>query len=212
MPERPLLILPSPGQPGPRRKLGGGAPKLHQPSRESQGKRLAPRLEALEAVFDAGRARLRTGAAGLEPEQIVVLETAGPIDQFFAAVKRIPGLEWLTEIEQEDIPPDDDFFRLDTNGRRKDEAIRGRVFLVLANQQARRAMRPRDRRALPASAAGGAELEIAVSSRADAGALETPVPYALAVTLEVAEDLGIEIYDEVRARIRAKVQVAAGTS
>ena len=29
------------------------------------------------------------------------------------------------------------------------------------------------------------------------------VPYALAVTLEVTEELGVDIYDEVRATIRA---------
>ena len=55
----------------------------------------------------------------------------------------------------------------------------------------------------------GASLEIQVSCRASAGALEDEIPYALAVTLEIAEELDIDIYDEVRsivqvARIRAE--------
>ena len=49
-------------------------------------------------------------------------------------------------------------------------------------------------------------LEIQVSCRADAGTLEDEVPYALAITLEVAEALDVDIYDEVRAAVHA-VQV-----
>ena len=41
-------------------------------------------------------------------------------------------------------------------------------------------------------------LDIQVSCRADAGALEQEVPYALVTTLEVAEEIDVEIYDEVR--------------
>ncbi|MBI5440047.1 MAG: S8 family peptidase [Deltaproteobacteria bacterium] len=57
----------------------------------------------------------------------------------------------------------------------------------------------------------GDTLEIRVSCRADAGALEDVVPYALATTLEVAEEVGVEIYDEVRVRVHAaRVQVVPG--
>ena len=48
-----------------------------------------------------------------------------------------------------------------------------------------------------------ANLEIQVSCRADAGTLEDEVPYALAITLEIAEALGVDIYDEVRAAVHA---------
>jgi hypothetical protein len=53
----------------------------------------------------------------------------------------------------------------------------------------------------------GDHLEILVSCRADAGALEDPVPYAVAVTLEVAEEIGVPIYDEVRARVQARTRI-----
>ena len=49
----------------------------------------------------------------------------------------------------------------------------------------------------------GDALEIRVSCRADAGTLEERVPYALVTTLEVAEDLALDIYDEVRTAVRA---------
>jgi hypothetical protein len=54
----------------------------------------------------------------------------------------------------------------------------------------------------------GANLEILVSCRADAGALEDPIPYALATTLEVAADIGVTVYEEVRERVQARVRVA----
>ncbi len=55
----------------------------------------------------------------------------------------------------------------------------------------------------------GANLEIQVSCRADAGTLEAEIPYALATTLDVTAGIDVDIYDEVRtvlhaARVRAQ--------
>ncbi len=50
----------------------------------------------------------------------------------------------------------------------------------------------------------GANLEIQVSCRADAGTLEDEAPYALVTTIEVASDLWVsDIYEEVRAAVQA---------
>ena len=50
----------------------------------------------------------------------------------------------------------------------------------------------------------GASLEVQVNCRADAGALEEEVPYALVSTIEVTSDLWVSnIYDEVRAGVQA---------
>jgi len=137
MPERPLLILPSPTQPVLRsNKFGGGGP-IGRPSRERQADRLGPKFTALQEAFDALRARLQVVAAGTTPEKVLVLETAGSIEDFILAVQNIDGMEWLGEIQEEEIPPDDDFFALDTRGIRKpDKKLRGQVFLVFSNQQA----------------------------------------------------------------------------
>ena len=113
---RPLLILPEPGQPGKRRSLAGGLPRQHRPNRKRQAERLAPLFARLDAAFTARRARLTATASGLVPEEVIVLETVGPVDTFFGAVKRIRGMEWLGEYELEDIPPDDDFFAIDSRG------------------------------------------------------------------------------------------------
>lgn len=50
-------------------------------------------------------------------------------------------------------------------------------------------------------------LEILVNCRADAGDLSETVPYAIAVSLEVAEGIDISIYNEIQTRIRPSVTV-----
>jgi len=138
---RPLLILPEPGQPGKRRNLTGGASRPHHPDRARQAERLAPQFARLEAAFAARRAKLSATASGLVPEQVIVLETVGPVDAFFGAVKRIRGMEWLGEYELEDIPPDDDFFAVGTRGEpRPEKTLRGRLFMVFSDQDALKQM------------------------------------------------------------------------
>lgn len=55
----------------------------------------------------------------------------------------------------------------------------------------------------------GAALDLVVSCRADAGVLDGEVPYALLATVEVPADLGISIYEEIRAALRVRVQPTA---
>ena len=137
MPDRPLLILPSPGEPLSRRKKGSGNAKFNRPSRDRQAERLVPRFELLQQAFEARRARLRVEAHGIVPEEVVVLETVGTVDGFIHAVENVPGMEWLAEIDEEDIPPDDDFFTPSETGEaRTGKALRGRLFVVFANQDA----------------------------------------------------------------------------
>jgi hypothetical protein len=79
---------------------------------------------------------LRTESSGITPEEVIVLETVGPVDGFVAAVRNIEGLEWLGELDKEDIPADDDFFLEDRQGAvQPDRTTRGRLFLVFTNQQ-----------------------------------------------------------------------------
>ena len=133
MAERPLLILPEPTQASRGNKGGGGSgPKPLTPGRQKE--RIGPRLTELEAAFEAKRLVLQTTAAGLVPEDVLVLETAGTIDEFFRAVSRVDGLEFLAEFDEDDIPPDDDFFDEKKSGER--EQYRGRVYLMFASQKA----------------------------------------------------------------------------
>ncbi len=58
----------------------------------------------------------------------------------------------------------------------------------------------------------GEEIVVRVSCREDAPGLEGKVPYAIAVTLEVAESIGIDIYAEVRERVQQRLQIQAENS
>jgi hypothetical protein len=52
-------------------------------------------------------------------------------------------------------------------------------------------------------------LRVRVTCRAQAGGLDEPVPYALAVSLETAIGSGISVYDEVRAAVLPPIRAAA---
>ena len=136
MPERPLLVLPKPGQPVRRAKRRGFPPNVNRPSRERQGERLTPRFEALQQAIESHRAWFQLDAQALIPEVVVVLETVGTVDSFIHAVDRIPGMEWLAEIEEVDMPPDDNFFVQTSAGERTDRSLSGRLFMVFTNQTA----------------------------------------------------------------------------
>lgn len=56
---------------------------------------------------------------------------------------------------------------------------------------------------------GNDHMLVKVNCRPDAGSLDVEVPYALAVTIEVAEGLDVPVYNEIRERIRPQVPVAA---
>lgn len=58
----------------------------------------------------------------------------------------------------------------------------------------------------------GDDVVVRVSCREDAPGLQGPVPYAVAVTLETADEIDVDIYAEVRERVRQRLQVQAGTS
>jgi len=136
MPEKPLLILPTPTAPAERGKKQGGGSNVNKPSRARQGERLGPRFTALQNTLDARKASLQSEVTGMIPEEVLVLETAGPVKDFAITVRNA-GIEWLGEIEEEDIPPDDDFFEKNKKGeKREDKLLRGRLFLVFSNQEA----------------------------------------------------------------------------
>jgi hypothetical protein len=57
--------------------------------------------------------------------------------------------------------------------------------------------------------ADGSSVDLVVSCRADAGDLVDEVPYALLATVEVPEDIGIALYEEIRAALQVRIRPAA---
>lgn len=131
MTERPLLLFPTP-ETASRSTLGGGGGRIRKPAPQRQWDRLSPIFSQLQAAFDARRVEVQQSAAGIDPEQVLVIETVDSIDNFANAVKRIDGLEWMGEIEIDGIAPDDEFH----DETKPDKELNGRLYLVMTNKRA----------------------------------------------------------------------------
>ncbi|MYF37095.1 MAG: S8 family peptidase [Synechococcus sp. SB0678_bin_12] len=127
----PLLVFPEPAQAERARRFGGGGrPKI--PDAASQSTRLEPQFQRLQDAMDRQGIQLQDNPLGIVPEQVLVLETVGRIQDFIKAVRKIAGLEWLGEHELEDIEPGYGF----EDEAKPEKALKGQLFLVMTNQQA----------------------------------------------------------------------------
>jgi len=113
MPGRPLLIFPTPAVAGrAKMKTGFGPAKYHFPSPSRQKDRLTPWFEKMIQSF------ITDSTEGIEPEYVLVIETTGKIDDFERAIRAISGLEWLAEVDTDEIEADDDFYEIAKIGKR----------------------------------------------------------------------------------------------
>ncbi|MCX6569830.1 MAG: S8 family peptidase [Candidatus Aminicenantes bacterium] len=131
MPEHPLLLFPTPVA-ADRTKQRPQFGRVHKPDLARQGARLSPMFNQLQAAFNAHRVEIQQNTAGGDPEQVLVIETVGSVENFANAVKLIEGLEWMGELESDEIAPDQDFY--DESNPEKE--LNGRLYLVMTNQRA----------------------------------------------------------------------------
>ncbi len=131
MAELPLLLFPNP-EIADRTKQTPGFGRVHRPTHTRQGYRLSPIFSQLQRTFQIRRVEVQQATTGIDPEQVLVIETIGSIENFANAVKKIEGLEWMGEIEVDEIAPDEDFFVQD----KPEKELSGRLYLVMTNQTA----------------------------------------------------------------------------
>jgi len=113
MADKPLFIFPNPtAAPRPTGLPRFGPLNYHYPDVNRQKVRLAPQFEAMRQAF------VTDTTAGIEPENVLVMETIGKIEDFARAVRAVPGLEWLAEIDTDEIEPDEDFYQKPKIGKR----------------------------------------------------------------------------------------------
>jgi hypothetical protein len=86
----------------------------------------------LQEALEERRVEILQGAAGVDPEQVIVFETIGSVEEFAKAVSKIEGLEWMGEMDIDEIEPDEDFY----NEEHEDRDLTGRLYLVMSNQRA----------------------------------------------------------------------------
>ena len=136
MAERPLIIFPNP-QPAVLEKAKPFLQKKpERPSHDRQGNRIAPQLTQLQSAFESRLVEIQAAADGIDPSQVIVIETVGTVQTFATAVKNLDGLNWLGEFEIDELVPDDDFYWTNSDGERTAKDLRGRLFLVFSNQAA----------------------------------------------------------------------------
>jgi len=131
MADLPLLVFPRPTR-SERAKLGGGGGKLTRPEHGAQAARLTPQFARLQQALDDQRLALQGNPFGIEPEQVLVLETVGDVSNFLNAVKKVEGLEWMGEMELEDVPPAHGFHDI----KKPEKDLKGHIFLVMTDQRA----------------------------------------------------------------------------
>ena len=134
--DRPLLIFPEPGR-AERTKRQGFGGRIRTPNVGQQAERLTPQFQRLQDAMEQKRAALQDNTFGIQPEQVLVLETVGSIENFINAVRRIPGLDWLGEFEHEPFTPEHGF--ADENNPEKE--LNGQLFLIMTDQQAQQQLR-----------------------------------------------------------------------
>ncbi len=141
MANHPLLVFPSPEIAGRQSRGGGGPSHIRTPGARRQGERLDPEFRRLAEVVRDRNMELRDNPVGVLPDQVLVLETVGSVDDFVDAVRRINGLEWLAESDLSDMEPDEDF--RDDREDHDDRALSGRLFLVMTDAGALTTLRLR---------------------------------------------------------------------
>ena len=132
----PLLRFGAPSF-GTRGNLGRGPDReIITPSHQDQHARIAPTFKNLLQAFQRQGVVVRGSAAGVRPEQVLVLEIVGSIEGFAAAVERIGGMEWIGEYDSPPLAPAHGFAVDGDPG----SPLGAKVFMTFASQDAMRQM------------------------------------------------------------------------
>lgn len=126
---KPILILPPSARDEVEKGGGGGPRPPHTPGRQVQARRLDRAFASLADYFH--NVQLQTTAAGYEPEKTLVLQAAGGV-QNVARVLRQLGLLYISDVETEELEPDE-YFWLEEKGARQEKPITSYLYLTMTN-------------------------------------------------------------------------------
>jgi len=133
---RPLLAFPPPdaGAIPPRDTRPPFRP-VHRPGAGRQGVRLTPQFQSLRDALARDRAQLVDTTTASDPELVAVFDLAGTVERFVRAAAGIDGLEFLADLEEERVEPDDEFF-YEQQGEPSDDEVPQSLYMVMTNAQA----------------------------------------------------------------------------
>ena len=133
-PPRPPLLFPSAEVSG-WKGTASGRNQLRKPPTGAQAGRHSPKFQRLADALRTEKAAFQGSTPNAEPEYVLVFEVAETVERFSRAVAKIAGMEFLADIEEEDHPPDEDFYLSDRAGR-TEKKVGQTLYLVLANTRA----------------------------------------------------------------------------
>lgn len=97
--------------------------------------RLTPQFASLRDALESKRAQLAEDTSAADPELVAVFDLAGSVDNFLRAAAGIEGLEFLADLQEDRVDPDDDFFYV-SEGEVTDEGVPQSLYMVMTNSQA----------------------------------------------------------------------------
>lgn len=132
-PQFPLLIFAEPAN-AERERLSGGPGRsfTKRPGAAEQGRRLSGKWTALEQAMQNETAALTADLQGIDPELVLVFEIIDDVTDFYRAVQRIDGFEFLAEFDEFDVAGDGVFVVDDDES----QTFNGTLFLLASNQVA----------------------------------------------------------------------------
>lgn len=134
---RPLLAFNPPRVDNRPRPRSHPVPKPAGPGGKRQGERLNPKFTELVNAFGAQRVASGVGTpTETDPSLVVVLDLAGSVQDFYKAVKKVEGLEFLAEMAGDDAEPDDDFYMTEIKKGRTNKPVPHSLYLVMSNAKA----------------------------------------------------------------------------
>ncbi len=132
---RPVLAFPPSQSSDIPKTPSGYRPPVRSPSASRQGARLTPQFRLLRTALEQGRAQLGDTTTASAPELVAVFDLAGTVDGFRRAVKLLDGLDFLVDLEEEEVVPDDDFFYA-SDGERSAKSVPQSLYMVMTNARA----------------------------------------------------------------------------
>ena len=128
MPDKPILIFPAATVAARAGLVPAFVPPPPRPSKGAQGTRLAARFQSLATEFGTVQAT----PDGVDPEQVIVLETIGSVADFQNVVTKIAGMDWLGDFDADVAAADPGFL---TDGA--DPSLqKARLFVLASNRTA----------------------------------------------------------------------------
>ncbi|MBN2637094.1 MAG: S8 family peptidase [Prolixibacteraceae bacterium] len=136
----PLLIFPQPSRELPRTNLSPTPqPKFFGPTKRTQRNRFDDRITNLDIAIRNESIRVSESIVGLEPERLLVFEIKGELLDFYKAVEKTNGMEFLAEYYNGEDEPDENYVYRRKEGEEfidVERTISKRLFITINNQSA----------------------------------------------------------------------------